>query len=34
MRIIEAIYRTARAGTPVELAAAEGQDSYRGPAPA
>jgi hypothetical protein len=34
MGIIEAIYRAAREGTPVELAVAEGQDSYRGPAAA
>ena len=32
--IIEEIYRAAREGTPVELADAAGQDSYRGPAPA
>jgi predicted dehydrogenase len=33
MRVIEAIYRAAREGRPVDLAAPESKDSTRGPAP-
>jgi predicted dehydrogenase len=34
LRLIEAIYRAAREGRPVDLPSASGKDTTRGPAPA